>query len=265
MSFIFRFLSYIYLNSTFPKTWKIITILSMFFCSQHTLCSYWYISNNYLSPCSPFKQHVSVVVTVGKQVLKTSSSGTTGLYEALIEQTSTQTERKTDKQNVQMQNAECSCTTSPNEYFYSLCSYAALLFIFREMHCINMVFYGFGAHSLFVNISPANSIMGQNTPWFIELSHTLSGLNRLRVCIFIYIYILHWIYEYYTLAKTEYLNTYAMMRICIWDSSFPELKSVWNCVGSHNSSALFWMTYGTAVQKDTSDRHFKAFRDICNK
>ncbi len=42
------------------------------------------------------------------------------------------------------------------------------------MQHINNVFYDFGTHSLFVNISPANSIMGQNT--LIELSNTLSAL-----------------------------------------------------------------------------------------
>ncbi len=42
------------------------------------------------------------------------------------------------------------------------------------MQHIKNVFYDFGTHSLFVNISPANSIMGQNT--LIELSNTLSAL-----------------------------------------------------------------------------------------
>lgn len=72
-------------------------------------CVHWYISNNYLSSCSLFKQYLSVVVTVGKQVLKTSSSGNTGLYEALIEQTSTQT-KQTDREE---DRQTYSCTTSP--------------------------------------------------------------------------------------------------------------------------------------------------------
>lgn len=86
-----------------------------------------------------------------------------------------------------------------SEYFYSLCSYVSLFF--RDMHCINKFFYGFGAHSLFVNISPAKTLWARTHP------DSLSSLTHFLVwtdCGFIYLYILHWrIYEYYTLAKTQ--------------------------------------------------------------
>ncbi len=77
--------------------------------------------------------------------------------------------------------------------------------------------------------------MGQNT--LIELSNTLSALLQ-GLCM----NILHCI-------------LYIVMHICRNENMFfvqwLEQSSVWNGVGFHNSSALFWLRLGSAVQKET--------------
>jgi len=72
-------------------------ILNMFFFFVHTMCSHWYINtNNYLSSCSPFKQHVSMSQTSWETGFKDQ------LFRhyrsvALIEQTSAQTDKQTER------------------------------------------------------------------------------------------------------------------------------------------------------------------------
>jgi len=76
----------------------------------HTMCSHWYINtNNYLSSCSPFKQHVSMSQTSWETgfkdqlfrhyrsvaLIEQTSAQTESV--ALIEQTSAQTDKQTER------------------------------------------------------------------------------------------------------------------------------------------------------------------------
>lgn len=144
--------------------------------SQHALLLLVRLEQFVFSPWSPFKECVcvcvSVVVTVGEQVLKTSSSCITGLCQALIEQT-VQTDRQIDRQ--ENRSTGTFLHNSYNEIIHRI-FYAVVhnMFFFcpgrPALHKQGLLC--FGAHSMFVNISlDYGSTMGQNTPWslFVQL------------------------------------------------------------------------------------------------